>query len=61
MSIVYSILGLIALGLFSVIVLPIAVVSFFVGVAGLVASVGRWKTRTQLEPRFSGLCVAEES
>jgi Na+/H+-dicarboxylate symporter len=61
MSIVYSILGFIALGLFSVIVLPIVAVSFFVGVAGLVAGVGRWKTRTELEPKFSSLRVAEES
>jgi hypothetical protein len=61
MSILYSILGLIALSLFSVIVLPIAVISVFVGVAGLVATVGKWKTRAELEPRFSSLRVAEES
>jgi hypothetical protein len=61
MTILYSVLGLIALSLFSVIVVPIAVVSFFVGVAGLVASVGKWKIRTELEPRFSSLRVAGES
>jgi hypothetical protein len=60
MDILYLI-GVLALGLFSVVVLPIMVVIFFVGVAGLIASVGQWKTRTELEPRFSSLRVAEET
>lgn len=39
MNILYSI-GVIAIGIFSVIVLPIIVVVFFVGVAGLIARLG---------------------
>jgi Flp pilus assembly protein TadB len=52
MSILYSILGLVALGLFSVIVLPIMVVVFLVGVAGLVARFGRRKMSKEFSPEF---------
>ncbi len=57
MSILYSILGLIAVGLFSVIALPIMVVILFVGVAGLVAGFGRWKMSKELSPEFRSLSV----
>jgi hypothetical protein len=42
-NILYFIGGFVVLSLFSVIVLPITVVIFFVGLAGIVARVGRWK------------------
>ena len=41
MSILNPIVGLIAFSLFSIIVLPIALVIFFLGIAGLAASIGR--------------------
>jgi hypothetical protein len=51
MSIVYSILGIIALGLFSVVVLPIFVVVFVVGTAGFVVSLGKSETKKrEFEP-----------
>lgn len=59
MSILYSILGLMALGLFSVIVLPIMVVIFFVGVAGLVARLGESSLRIFHLPEFRSLSVEE--
>ena len=45
MNIVYLILGMIALGLFSVVVLPILVVVFVVGIAGLVVSLSKSETK----------------
>jgi hypothetical protein len=59
MSILNSVLGLVALSLFSVIVFPIMVVIFFVGIAGLVARFGRWKMRRELSPRLRGLSLEE--
>jgi hypothetical protein len=57
MNILYPILGFIALGIAAAIVLPIIVVIFFVGVAALVVSLGTWKLRTALSPRFRTLSV----
>jgi hypothetical protein len=59
MSILYLILGFIALSLFSVVVLPIIVAVFFVGVAGVVAKLGGWKMRKGLSPRLRGLSLEE--
>jgi hypothetical protein len=42
MCILYSILGLVALGFLSVIILPMMVVSLFLGFAALAASVEKW-------------------
>jgi hypothetical protein len=58
MNILYLI-GVIAFGIFSVVVLPIIVVVFFVGVAGLVARLGRWKLSNYLSPKFMSLSVEE--
>jgi hypothetical protein len=58
MNISYLI-GVIALGIFSVVVLPIMVVIFFVGVAGLVARVGSWKMSRELSPEFRSLSLEE--
>jgi flagellar biosynthesis protein FlhB len=55
MNISYLI-GVIAL---SVVVLPIMVVIFFVGVAGLVARVGSWKMSRELSPEFRSLSLEE--
>jgi hypothetical protein len=59
MSILYSILGLIALGLFSVIVLPVLVVVFFVSVAGLVARLASWKMSRESSPELMSPAVEE--
>lgn len=56
MNILCSI-GLIAIGIFSVIVLPIIVVVFLVGVAGLIARLGRWKMSRELSPRLRNLSL----
>jgi hypothetical protein len=58
MNILYLI-GVLALSIFSVVVLPIIVVVFFVGVAGLVARLGRWKLSKDLSPKFMSLSVEE--
>jgi hypothetical protein len=42
-NLLYFIGGFVVLSLFSVLVFPIIVVIFFVGLAGIVARVGRWK------------------
>jgi hypothetical protein len=57
MNILYPILGFIALGIAAAIVLPIIVVIFFLGVAGLVVSLGTWKIRMDLSPKFKTLSV----
>jgi hypothetical protein len=54
MDLLYLI-GVLALGLFSVVVLPIMVVVFFVDVAGLIARLGRWKMSRELSPRLRSL------
>jgi hypothetical protein len=51
MNILYLI-GILALGICSVVVLPIIVVVFFVGVAGLIAPLERRKMSRKLSPRF---------
>jgi hypothetical protein len=58
MNILYLI-GVIAIGIFSVVVLPITVVFFFVGVAGLVARRRRLKMRRELSPEVSSLSLKE--
>lgn len=60
MSILYPII-LIALGLFSVVVLPIMLVIFFLGIAGLAASIGKRKTKTKLSQKLQTLTVAEKT
>jgi hypothetical protein len=59
MCILYSILGVMALGFLSVIILPIMVVSLFLGFAGLAATVGKWMMIRELKGaailRFSSL------
>ena len=58
MNILYLI-GILALSIFSVVVLPIVVVVFFVGVAGLIARLGRWKMSRELSPRLKSLSLEE--
>jgi hypothetical protein len=58
MNILYLI-GVIAIGIFSVVVLPITLVVFFVGVAGLVARLGRLKMSRELSPEFRSLSLKE--
>lgn len=59
MNILYLMLGLMAVGIFSVVVLPIMVVVFFVWVAGLVARVGSWTMSRKLSPEFRSLSLEE--
>jgi hypothetical protein len=54
MNILYLI-GVLALSLSSVVVLPIMVVVFFVDVAGLIARLGRWKMSREFSPRLRSL------
>ena len=56
MNILYLI-GILALGIVSVVVLPIVVIVFFVGVAGLIARLGRWKMSRELSPRWKRLSM----
>jgi hypothetical protein len=58
MSILYSI-GLLAIGISSVIVLPIIVVVFFVGVAGLIARLEMWKICREPSPGLRNLSLEE--
>ena len=51
---------LIAFSLFSIIVLPIALVIFFLGIAGLAASVGELK-KTRRSQKLQILAVAEQT
>ena len=60
MSILNPIVGLIAFSLFSIIVLPIALVIFFLGIAGLAASVGDLKKATRSQ-KLQILAVAEQT
>ncbi len=55
MSSLSSIFGLMALDVFSAVILPIiSIVLISVGIAGLVVSLGRWKIRMGFLPRFKG-------
>ena len=58
MNILYLI-GILALGIVSVVVLPIVVIVFFVGVAGLIARLGGWKMSRELSPRLRSLSLEE--
>jgi hypothetical protein len=57
-NILWSI-GFMAIGIVSVVVLPIIVVIFFVGVAGLIARLGRCKMSRELSPRLRRLSLEE--
>jgi hypothetical protein len=59
-SILNPIIGLIAFSVFSIIVLPIALVIFFLGTAGLAASVGEHKKSGRSE-KMQILAVAEQT
>jgi hypothetical protein len=59
MSILYPIIGLIALSLFSVIAVPIMVVILFVGVAGTVVRLGRREMSRELASGFRRVSVEE--
>lgn len=48
MSILYPILAIVTLSIFSAVVLPIMMVIFVVGVAGLAVSLANWKMRPEL-------------
>ena len=58
MNILYLI-GILALGIVSVVVLPIVVIVFFVGVAGLIGWLGRWQMSRELSPRLRSLSLEE--
>ena len=54
----FSIFGLMALGIFSAVVLPISIIAAVcVAVAALVISIGEWKIRMGLFPRFKSMAV----
>jgi hypothetical protein len=59
-SILNPIIGLIAFSFFSIIVLPIALVIFFLGIAGLAASVGEYK-KSRRSQKLQILTVAEQT
>jgi hypothetical protein len=53
-----SIFGLIALGVFSAVVLPVSIIAgVCLAVAALVISIGEWKIRMGLFPRFKSMAV----
>jgi hypothetical protein len=54
----FSIFGLMAFGIFSAVVLPISIIAALcLAVATLVISVGEWKIRMGLLPRFKSMAV----
>ena len=54
----FSIFGLMALGIFSAVVLPISIIAAVcLVVAALVISIGEWKIRMGLFPRFKSMAV----
>ena len=59
-SILNPIVGLIAFSFFSIIVLPIALVIFFLGIAGLAARVGEHK-KPKRSQKLQILAVAEQT
>jgi hypothetical protein len=59
-SILNPIIGVIAFSFFSIIVLPIALVIFFLGIAGLAAMVGRHK-KPKRSQKLQILTVAEQT
>ena len=59
MNILNPIIGVIAVSIFSIIVLPIALVIFFLGIAGLVAMVG--PRRFKRSQKLQILTVAEQA
>ncbi len=60
MNILNPIIGIIAVSFFSIIVLPIALVIFFLGIAGLVAMVGPRK-KPKRSQKLQILTVAEQT
>lgn len=60
MSILNLIIGLIAFSVFSIIVLPVALVIFFLGIAGLAATIGEHKKATRSK-KLQILAVAEQT
>ncbi len=60
MSILNPIIGIIAFSFFPIIVLPLAVVIFFLGLAGLAGGVGEYKKLSH-SPTLKILTVAEQT
>ena len=60
MSILNPIIGVIAFSFFSIIVLPIALVIFFLGIAGLAAMVGQ-QEKPRRSQKLQILAVAEQA
>jgi hypothetical protein len=62
LGMLFSIFGLMALGIFSAVVLPISIIAAVcLVVAALVISIGEWKIRMGLFPGFKSLPVSRTS